>query len=69
MTQSSSSTQCDQVIKDLTAKFGKESWFLAAYIDRDDHGPHVVVKVQKDNPNRQPVRHPDNSVKICTYLM
>lgn len=69
MTQSSSNAQCEEVIKDLKEKFGKESWFLNAYIDRDDHGSHVVVKVQKDNPQRQPVRHQDKSVKICTYLM
>lgn len=69
MTQGSSNPECEKVIKDLTAQFGKESWFLTAYIDRDDHGPHVVVKVVKDNPDRKPIRHPDKTVKICTYLM
>lgn len=69
MTQSSSNDECNAVIKDLTEKYGTETWFLTAYMDRDDHGSHVVVKVDANNPNRVKIYHPNKTVKICTYLM
>jgi hypothetical protein len=69
VTQGSSNEECSAVIKDLTEKYGKETWFLTAYTDRDDHGPCVVVKVDAKNPSRIRVDHPNKNVKICTYLM
>lgn len=61
--------ECQQVLKDIEKEHGSKDWFIAGYIDTDDHGPHVVIKVKGNSPIREKVRHPNNAVKVCVILM
>jgi len=69
MTKGSHKEECQQVLKDIEEMHGMKPWYIAGFIDSDDHGPHVVIKVRADFFEREKVRHPNNSVKVCVYLI
>ena len=68
-TKVSHKEECNEVLTDITKTYGDNKWFISGFIDSDDHGPHVVIKVKRDDKNRVKIVHPNNSVKVCVYLM
>lgn len=69
MTKGSYKEECQQVLKDIEAQHGLKPWYIVGYVDSDDHGPCVVIKVRADMFQREKIRHPNNNVKVCTYLI
>lgn len=61
--------ECNEALKDIGKMHGLKPWFISAFIDSDDHGICIVVKVNANDPTRVPIRHPNKMVKICTYLI
>jgi len=61
--------ECQQVLKDLEKQHGYKKWYIAGFVDSDDHGPHVVIKVDATSPIREKIVHPNKAVKICVYLI
>jgi len=69
MTKGSPKEECEQVLKDIEEMHGMKPWYIAGYLDNDDHGTHVVIKVRADFFQREKIRHPNLNVKVCTYLI
>ena len=61
--------ECKQTLKEIDREYGWRSWYITGLIDSDDHGPHVVIKVDADDPSRMKIKHSNNLVKVCVVLV
>lgn len=71
MTTNSTLPQCTAIVEQLERMYGKEPYFKAVRLCKDDGGLHVDLLVRRDKlpPGGAPQIGPVFQVKVCTVVV
>lgn len=69
MTKGSTREECEEVLSDILLSYKGQPWFIKAFIESDDHGLCVGVRVKREVQDRPQLLRVINGVKVITYLV